>query len=95
VFAATPEGTQAISLTCTHQGCTVKLAEDGQFHWPRSNFDREGRVLQGPATKDLSRFQVVERQSDQVQLIGESPKPSPLKADYYVLATDARYATAI
>jgi len=92
VFAATPEGTQAISLTCTHQGCTVKLAEDGQFHCPCHGaiFDREGRVLQGPATKDLSRFQVVERQSDQVQLIGESftPKPSPLKADYYVLATD-------
>ncbi len=95
VFAATSEGTEAISLTCTHQGCTVGLADDGKFHCPCHGavFDREGRVLKGPATRDLPRFQVVQRQSDQLQLKPFSPESSPtprqlLKADYYVLATD-------
>ena len=96
VFAAAPGGTQAISLTCTHQGCTVGLADDGKFHCPCHGaiFDREGRVVKGPATRDLPRFQVVQRQEDQLQLVGtiqELPLQVPLetvKADYYVFATD-------
>ena len=94
VFAVTPTATAAVSLTCTHQGCTLGLAADGKFHCPCHGavFDREGRVLKGPATRDLPRFQVKQRQADQLQLVGLTPaSPSPgetIKADYYVIATD-------
>lgn len=69
VFAAS--GGEAISLACTHQGCTVQLAEDDKFHCPchGSVFDRQGKVLKGPATKNLPRLQVVQRQEDKLQLV--------------------------
>jgi isorenieratene synthase len=106
VFAFTPEGTAAISLTCTHQGCTVQREEDGKFHCPchGSVFDREGRVEKGPATRDLPRFQVLQRQEEKLQLVaiagvsrgaeGSEAERSlltphtQLQADYYVFATD-------
>ncbi|MBW4575067.1 MAG: FAD-dependent oxidoreductase [Aphanothece sp. CMT-3BRIN-NPC111] len=98
VFATTPEGGEAISLTCTHQGCTVQQQADGKFHCPchGSAFDAQGRVLRGPAERDLPRFKVIQRQSDQVQLVGaysdKSLQASTLvetaKADYYIFATD-------
>jgi isorenieratene synthase len=96
VFAAATGGTEAISLTCTHQGCTVAAADDGKFHCPCHGavFDREGRMLKGPAIGDLPRFKVVQRQEDQLQLVGgiikDPLKPSveTAKADYYVFATD-------
>ncbi len=94
VFASAPEGREAISLTCTHQGCTVQLADDGKFHCPCHGavFDREGRLEKGPATRDLPRFQVVQCQENQLQLAAmaktEDASLSPLKADYYVFATD-------
>jgi isorenieratene synthase len=69
VFAA--QENVAISLTCTHQGCTVQLAEDGKFHCPchGAAFDRDGKVVKGPATRNLPRFQVVQRQEDKLQLV--------------------------
>ncbi|MBD1906722.1 MULTISPECIES: FAD-dependent oxidoreductase [Cyanophyceae] len=96
VFAATPQGNEAISLSCTHQGCTVGLADDGKFHCPCHGavFDSEGRVIKGPATRDLSRFKVVQRQEDQLQLVGANNNlplqelVETVKADYYVFATD-------
>ncbi|HET9547052.1 MAG TPA: FAD-dependent oxidoreductase [Desertimonas sp.] len=50
-----------VSLTCTHLGCTVRwnVAEttwDCPCHGSR--FDRDGTVLQGPAVRDLRRFDV-------------------------------------
>ena len=49
----------AVSPICTHQGCTVDIAG------PRlvcpchgSTYDREGRVLRGPAENALRRFPV-------------------------------------
>ena len=93
MFAVSPDSKQAISLTCTHQGCTVQMAEDGKFHCPCHGavFAADGKVLKGPAQRDLSKFQVVQRQDDELQLIAtnqESPSPEIIQADYYVFATD-------
>ncbi len=101
MFAMPDDGNVAISLTCTHQGCTVQLADDGKFHCPCHGavFDRDGKVVKGPATRNLPRFQVVQRQEDKLQLVAAlsylTPQPPSLlgkgglvKADYYVFATD-------
>ncbi|MGM3306823.1 FAD-dependent oxidoreductase [Anabaena sp. WFMT] len=93
VFACLNGSQEAISLTCTHQGCTVQIAADGQFHCPCHGavFTSEGKVVKGPAQRDLSKFQVVERQDDNLQLLAvnqESSSPEIITADYYVLATD-------
>jgi len=47
-------GFSAISLTCTHLGCTVKQNTDG-FICPchGSHFDNNGILLHGPAEKSL------------------------------------------
>ncbi|WP_448571565.1 FAD-dependent oxidoreductase [Trichothermofontia sp.] len=98
-LAANP-GTQpptALSLTCTHQGCTVQPQADGSFHCPCHGaiYDRTGKVVSGPAKRDLPRFQVQARQGDQVQLVSHprAARQTPamdttLQADYYVIAAD-------
>ena len=93
VFACPEKATTAISLTCTHQGCTVFAQDNGEFHCPCHGavFDKQGRVVKGPAQRDLSRFQVVERQADELQLVAVGAESAPaetLQADYYVFATD-------
>jgi cytochrome b6-f complex iron-sulfur subunit len=47
-------GFNALSLTCTHLGCTLEPNGNG-FDCPchNSSFDAEGNVIQGPATKPL------------------------------------------
>ncbi|KAB8331353.1 FAD-dependent oxidoreductase [Scytonema tolypothrichoides VB-61278] len=93
VFALSDNSQEAISLTCTHQGCTVKMAEDGKFHCPCHGavFAADGKVLKGPAQRDLSKFKVVQRQDDGLQLVAanlDSPSSQTIQADYYVFATD-------
>jgi cytochrome b6-f complex iron-sulfur subunit len=57
-------GLFAINATCTHLGCTVKHVGVGlvpaQFECPchGSQFDAEGRVLIGPATRSLERVRL-------------------------------------
>lgn len=53
------KGFVALSLTCTHLGCTVESNEDG-FVCPchASRFDADGNVIQGPAAKPLRRLRV-------------------------------------
>jgi carotenoid phi-ring synthase / carotenoid chi-ring synthase len=86
------QGDRAISLTCTHQGCTVQPQADGQFHCPCHGavFDQAGRVVRAPAERDLPQFKVLDRQGDRVQLagLGETVPAQTLQADYYVFATD-------
>lgn len=93
VYAVPSDSKAAISLTCTHQGCTVKQADDGKFHCPCHGavFAADGKVLKGPAQRDLPKFQVVQRQNDELQLLAvnhESAPPQTITADYYVFATD-------
>lgn len=94
VFATIADTSEVVSLTCTHQGCTVAIAADGNFHCPCHGavFNREGKVLKGPADKDLPRYQVVQNHTDKLQLVSTVPlplqTPETIKADYYVFATD-------
>ncbi|NEP10916.1 MAG: FAD-dependent oxidoreductase [Symploca sp. SIO2C1] len=94
VFAAVSGATAAISLTCTHQGCTVQRQTDGKYLCPCHGavYDNQGRVIAGPAKRDLPRFQIIQRAEDEVQLVGvlaEAPKvQQTIQADYYVFATD-------
>ena len=55
-------GFYALSLVCTHLGCTVTVSS-GRLSCPchGSEFDRQGRVLKGPADKPLLRLKVEER----------------------------------
>lgn len=96
VFAAVPGSDEALSLTCTHQGCTVQHQADGKFLCPCHGalYDADGRVIAGPAQRDLPRFQITQRQDEQVQLVGVAgiaplqPSGEKIQADYYVFATD-------
>jgi carotenoid phi-ring synthase / carotenoid chi-ring synthase len=93
VFAVPVGGTEAISLTCTHQGCTVQKAADGKFHCPchGAEFAADGKVLKGPAQRDLAKFNIVQRQDEELQLVAANQKSSSvatITADYYVFATD-------
>ena len=51
----------ALSLTCTHMGCTINYDQSSeQFKCPchGSEFDAHGAVLQGPAASPLPRFKI-------------------------------------
>jgi carotenoid phi-ring synthase / carotenoid chi-ring synthase len=90
---ALPQGKQeALSLSCTHQGCTVHQSGD-EFQCPchGAAYDPTGNVLRGPAQQNLPRFKVLQRQDDRIQLAalnGTSIATQTLKADYYIFAAD-------
>jgi isorenieratene synthase len=96
VFAALPGESEAISLTCTHQGCTVQPQADGKFLCPCHGalYDAQGQVIAGPAKRDLPRFQIAQRTEDEVQLVGAQGLTPPqttggtIQTDYYVFAAD-------
>ncbi len=50
---------KAVSAICTHLGCVVRKTEDG-FTCPchGSSYDRSGKVLAGPAPRDLDWLKV-------------------------------------
>ncbi len=52
-------GFSALSLVCTHLGCTVEQAENG-FRCPchGSHYDAQGIVERGPARQSLKRLKV-------------------------------------
>lgn len=54
-------GYYALSLVCTHLGCTVNMSGE-QFDCPchGSSFDRRGNVLKGPAERPLQRLKLEE-----------------------------------
>lgn len=55
-------GLYALSLICTHLGCTVTVTEKSlSCPCHGSTFDRQGNVIKGPANKSLERRELVER----------------------------------
>jgi Rieske Fe-S protein len=63
------KGFRAISLACTHLGCTIEQRNFG-FECPchSSRYDLNGKVLKGPANRDLSKFRVAESQDGNLHL---------------------------
>ena len=63
----------ALSPICTHLGCTVEI-EESRLVCPchGSNYDREGRVLRGPAARPLTSYRV-DLTSDEVLVINLRP----------------------
>jgi len=61
VLVHSDTGFTALSLTCTHLGCTLEQKTDN-FSCPchGSRFDVNGKVLHGPATKGLTVLRVEE-----------------------------------
>jgi Rieske Fe-S protein len=59
VLLHTENGFSALSLVCTHLGCTVEETADG-FTCPchASRFDAAGKVTHGPAVKSLSSLRI-------------------------------------
>lgn len=59
----------AISLTCTHLGCTVEETGDG-FLCPchGSRYNKDGQVLQGPAKQPLRPLRVEKLEDDTLRL---------------------------
>ena len=98
VYALSPHTNTALSLTCTHQGCSVQRqleGEGGGFRCPchGAAYASDGSVISGPAQENLATYRVLQRRGDQVQLIASVFNPSAiaehtLEADYYVLAVD-------
>lgn len=64
VLIHSPDGFSAISMTCTHLGCTLSYQLEAftcQCHGSR--FDKNGRVTHGPAVEPLPAL-AVERTAD-------------------------------
>jgi cytochrome b6-f complex iron-sulfur subunit len=56
------EAVYALSLVCTHLGCTVTVTPTGLVcPCHGSSFDLQGHVLKGPADRQLPRYRVEER----------------------------------
>jgi Rieske Fe-S protein len=64
----------AVSPICTHLGCTVEI-EQSRLVCPchGSTYDRQGRVLRGPAEQALTRYRVAVT-SDDVLVIELQPR---------------------
>ena len=63
-------GFSAVSLICTHLGCTVTVTEDAlSCPCHGSRFDRQGKVLSGPADRALVRMKV-EEHDGRVDVVG-------------------------
>ncbi|XHU96203.1 MAG: FAD-dependent oxidoreductase [cyanobacterium endosymbiont of Rhopalodia gibba] len=94
VFIVTSNHQEAISLTCTHQGCTVSRQTDGTFLCPCHGtlYDDQGKVFRGPAKQNLPRYKIDQQKKTSIQLISVSTlslkEDKMLEADYYVMATD-------
>lgn len=98
VYSLAPGAKTALSLTCTHQGCSVQrqvdtTAEGYLCPCHGAAYATDGQVLAGPARENLAAFKVLQREGDRIQLVAANAEsggnPShDLTADYYVMAAD-------
>jgi isorenieratene synthase len=100
VFSLPSGAPAALSLTCTHQGCTVQRTVSADAAGPGyacpchgALYSADGAVLGGPAQTNLTRYRVLQRTGDRVQLVAIAtsdtvPPATTLHADYYILAAD-------
>ncbi len=97
VYSLAPGADMALSLTCTHQGCSVQRQvepNEAGYLCPchGAAYASNGQVLAGPAKDNLTQYQVLKREGDRLQLVAanlnQGNPPMPLKADYYVMAAD-------
>lgn len=72
VLHHTESGFTALSLTCTHLGCTLEQDGDG-YACPchGSRFSAEGEVQKGPAARQLNQLRVEVNQDGHVILFAE------------------------
>jgi Rieske Fe-S protein len=63
------KGLRAISLACTHLGCTIEQRNFG-FECPchSSRYDINGKILKGPANRDLQKLRVAELEDGNLHL---------------------------
>jgi len=63
------KGLRAISLACTHLGCTIEQRNFG-FECPchSSRYDMNGKILKGPANRDLQILRVAESSDGNLHL---------------------------
>jgi cytochrome b6-f complex iron-sulfur subunit len=63
------EGFRAISLECTHLGCTTELRNFG-FECPchGSRFDPSGKTLRGPAVSPLKKLRIEEMENGNLRV---------------------------
>jgi cytochrome b6-f complex iron-sulfur subunit len=63
------KGLRAISLACTHLGCTIEQRNFG-FECPchSSRYDINGKILKGPANRDLPKLRVAELEDGNLHL---------------------------
>ena len=65
----TENGFRAMSLTCTHLGCTVEQDGDGYIcPCHGSHFDKDGKLMHGPAAKSLASLRVEILEDDRLIL---------------------------
>jgi isorenieratene synthase len=93
VYLAQKQDTEALSLTCSHQGCTVAKQENGQFLCPCHGavYDAHGKVVRGPARRELTRYRVGKQTAAGAELTAITERvnqTATLSADYYILAAD-------
>lgn len=94
MYAVNPDTDEGVTLTCTHQGCTVGRQPDGSFLCPchGARYDADGKRLSGPAERDLAKFTVEDKKEGEVQLVATNPssdlQSDTLAADYFVIAAD-------
>ncbi len=71
------EGVKAVSAICTHLGCILNKSSEG-FECPchGSCYNRNGKVLSGPAPRDLAWFRVG-RQADGELFVDPGTKVGP------------------
>jgi Rieske Fe-S protein len=71
VFRDQEKGFAVASGVCTHLGCTVQwFNSDGSFHCPchGSIFNKDGKVVSGPAPRPLEWLEVTETRDGQLKV---------------------------